>query len=750
MLIRKKRISLLLVALLSICLNSQLIFATGSESSKNLEVVVLEQGTYDSAYVLDAIEEYCISVRSALGFDCSVVKLPPESNNPQGINEFIEGRSLTGVQLFILVGNDLKWPLRTGSIDNVPAAAPDDGVLCDTDGELSVGQPIATFTAEVAVSYIFPPKSGINEATQTNWVVKAFKKFSKYHQGKLTYEKKAVICGRPETPGIENGAIDRMASASELIFGNENVTKKELSSSEVETYLEQAPAFFGVAGHGSPQVVETSASGGLLSYADLTLSGKAPMLLEISGCWTSGWQIRNENDPWYASRGFLSEAGIFENIFNIAMVSGNPGPESKSEHSFSNLVLSQIPSYPEATIGELMIGKERRSTDWTLFGDPTLRLDVTGGVHLNEPPIAYIDSITPNPAEEGTNVYFEGHATDSDGEIVGYRWWSSLDRELSRSASFSTQSLSVGTHNIHFKAQDDYGAWSEEVIRQVAITSTSDVNILSPVDGERVAGKIVIFVSTTVSNVIAVNFYIDGTYKGYDKTAPYEYDWNTMLYSNGQHKIQAKAYSDRPVMTYSSKTITVAVNNSLPTVTIISPSDGSTVIGTRSIDIVAEDSDMISRVRFYIDGIAKGYDYRSPFQWSWDTTSYANGPHVVHVDAFYTNLYRYVSSERITVFVNNTQIQRTVAITSPSDREEVSGTIIVNVEATEDDLLRVYIYADGKWMGYGGASPCQFSLNTASLSNGSHEIYAVALYGARPPHTEIKSNTIIVIVNNSI
>jgi PKD repeat protein len=84
----------------------------------------------------------------------------------------------------------------------------------------------------------------------------------------------------------------------------------------------------------------------------------------------------------------------------------------------------------------------------------------------NAPPVAAIDSITPNPALPGETVLFSGSGTDSDGTIAGYRWRSSIDGILSTSASFSTlelsQELSSGVHVIYFQVQDDAGSWSLE------------------------------------------------------------------------------------------------------------------------------------------------------------------------------------------------------------------------------------------------------------------------------------------------
>nr|MDO8082658.1 C39 family peptidase [Candidatus Freyarchaeota archaeon] len=90
----------------------------------------------------------------------------------------------------------------------------------------------------------------------------------------------------------------------------------------------------------------------------------------------------------------------------------------------------------------------------------------------NQPPTAIIDYITPNPAVQGKDtVTFAGRGTDSDGSVVAYSWRSSIDGQLSTSASFTkpASGLSVGTHTIYFKVQDDDGAWSTEVTAYLTI-----------------------------------------------------------------------------------------------------------------------------------------------------------------------------------------------------------------------------------------------------------------------------------------
>lgn len=87
----------------------------------------------------------------------------------------------------------------------------------------------------------------------------------------------------------------------------------------------------------------------------------------------------------------------------------------------------------------------------------------------NQQPVAYIDAIPPAMVTAGTPLTFTGHGTDTDGSIIGYEWRSSLDGVLSTVASFTTSSLSPGTHTISFKVLDNSNSWSVVVSSAVTV-----------------------------------------------------------------------------------------------------------------------------------------------------------------------------------------------------------------------------------------------------------------------------------------
>ncbi|HAV10084.1 MAG TPA: hypothetical protein DCX22_00460 [Dehalococcoidia bacterium] len=90
---------------------------------------------------------------------------------------------------------------------------------------------------------------------------------------------------------------------------------------------------------------------------------------------------------------------------------------------------------------------------------------------VNKEPVAYIDTLAPTYALAGETISFSGHGTDQDGNITGYSWRSSIDGVINTTASFSSTTLSAGSHTIYFKVQDNAGVWSPETSKAFTIAS---------------------------------------------------------------------------------------------------------------------------------------------------------------------------------------------------------------------------------------------------------------------------------------
>ncbi|MBN1507226.1 MAG: hypothetical protein JW955_10295 [Sedimentisphaerales bacterium] len=124
----------------------------------------------------------------------------------------------------------------------------------------------------------------------------------------------------------------------------------------------------------------------------------------------------------------------------------------------------------------------------------------------NQPPVAHVPTIS-HELTYGETVELSGYGTDADGEIVGYLWRSALDGELSRLATFETDSLSVGDHAIDFMVQDNNDAWSEAARLSVkvlpSVAAAPEVNSFAASLRSIRAGQSVTL-SWNVSNATAV------------------------------------------------------------------------------------------------------------------------------------------------------------------------------------------------------------------------------------------------------
>jgi hypothetical protein len=93
-------------------------------------------------------------------------------------------------------------------------------------------------------------------------------------------------------------------------------------------------------------------------------------------------------------------------------------------------------------------------------------------------------------------------------------------------------------------------------------------------------------------------------------------------------------------------------DTTLPTVSISSPTAGSTVSGTVTITAAASDNVGVTKVEIYVDGTLRTTDTTSPYTWSWDTTTFANSSHTIMAKA-YDAANNIGQSSNVSVTVNN-------------------------------------------------------------------------------------------------
>src|SRR5439155_1429688 len=182
--------------------------------------------------------------------------------------------------------------------------------------------------------------------------------------------------------------------------------------------------------------------------------------------------------------------------------------------------------------------------------------------------------------------------------------------------------------------------------------------------------------------------------------APYAVSWDTTNASNGSHTLTARARDAAGNATSSSAvTVTVFNDTTPPTVSITSPSSGSTVSGTIAVTASASDNAGVAGVHFTLDRFPpRPASAPSPYSVSWDTTPASNGSHTLTARARDAAGNTTTSSPvTVTIFNNGSDCTPpTVAITSPASGSTVAGTITISADASDNvGVIGVEFRIDG-------------------------------------------------------
>jgi hypothetical protein len=318
--------------------------------------------------------------------------------------------------------------------------------------------------------------------------------------------------------------------------------------------------------------------------------------------------------------------------------------------------------------------------------------------------------------------------------------------------SWNTSSLTAGSYTLMAKAYDAAGNIGKTTNVSVTIvydTVSPTVSITAPANNATVSGNTSVTANANDNvGVSKVEFYEDGALLSATNVAPYIYNWNSTTVTDGTHTLYAKAYDASGYIGLSSNvTVTVRNDITVPTVSISSPSNSAVVSGTVSVNAAASDNVAVAKVEFYLNGALQATDTSSPYSFSWNTTSVANGSYTLSTKA-YDAAGNIGSSANVSVTVNNPDSTvPTVSISSPSNSAVVSGTVPVNAAASDNvAVAKVEFYLNGALQATDTSSPYSFSWNTTSVANGSYTLSAKA-YDATGNVGQ--SQNVALIVNNS-
>jgi len=166
------------------------------------------------------------------------------------------------------------------------------------------------------------------------------------------------------------------------------------------------------------------------------------------------------------------------------------------------------------------------------------------------------------------------------------------------------------------------------------------VSITSPVNNASVSGTVSIQASASDNvGVSVVTFFVDNVSVGTKTTAPYTGTWNTTGAASGNHVIKVTAQD--AAGNISSASVQVAINATstgdiaAPSVTITSPTSASsfTVGDNINVAVSASDNTGVAYVKFFVDGVATGTAYTSPYSLTISTANMSSSTHTITATA---------------------------------------------------------------------------------------------------------------------
>ena len=324
-----------------------------------------------------------------------------------------------------------------------------------------------------------------------------------------------------------------------------------------------------------------------------------------------------------------------------------------------------------------------------------------------------------------------------------------------------TTSLTNGMHQLSATAVDSAGGTSTSANIAITVNNAAapTVQITAPAASAVVSGTAVALSATASASaglsISNVQFKLDGANLGSPVagSSPYKMTLDSTTLTNANHTLTAVATDSNNVSTTSVQVQFSVSNKSAPAVSITAPAAAGVVSGT-SVTVTASATAAtgltISSVQFKLDNTNLGQPVSGPgpYASTFDSTTLTNGAHTVSATAT-DSAGSSTTSASVSITVNNI-VPPKVAISSPAGGATISGQTTVTATATAATgltIASVQFKVDGNNFGalQKNGGPYSATLDTTQLTNGGHNLTAVATDSAGTPTT---SAMVSVTVSN--
>jgi len=385
------------------------------------------------------------------------------------------------------------------------------------------------------------------------------------------------------------------------------------------------------------------------------------------------------------------------------------------------------------------------------FGNVTLQAATltvnTGG---NTPPTVGITSPTNGTVLTASASFtLAATASDPDGGVAQVEFFnggSSLGVDASDPYSVAVNSLAAGSYTFSAVATDTLGAKATNSV-SVVVNALPTASITSLTNGQSFLAPADITIAADAGDsdgtISKVEFFNGATKLGEDTTSPYGFSWNSV--AAGSYTLTAKATDNRGAVTTSAIVSISVVNNSAPTVSIPTPTNGTVLTAPASFTLAATASDSdggVAQVEFFNGSTSLGVDASDPY--SVAVNNLAAGSYTLSAVA--TDNLGAKATNRVSIIINALP---TASISSPTNGQSFIAPANITIAASAGDsdgtISKVEFFNGATKLGEDSTSPYSFSWNSVAAGSYTLTVKATDNRGAVTTSAAVS----ISVVNNS-
>ena len=451
-------------------------------------------------------------------------------------------------------------------------------------------------------------------------------------------------------------------------------------------------------------------------------------------------------------------------ILLTANASDSDGNISKVQFYANTLLVGTDTTYPYSvewtptSVANYSLEARATDNDGNVVASAAVAIPVTDP-SSNLPTVAINSPANGSTVQTNTVSSIIVAASDSDGSVASVQLY--IDGKAFGAADliapyvFAWTPTGAGVYTLSARATDNSGNLANSATVTVTAADASSaapsVSISSPSSGAAViAGSTVNIVASASDpdgQVANVQFFVDGRPQGVaDTTEPFVVNWTPS--ASGVYALNAVAVDASGNQTTSSTVNVTVTANGAPTVTLTSPSSGSSVQQGTPITLAANATDAdgtIASVQFIANGIQVGSASAPPYSVSW--TAQSTGTINLVARATDNSGNRTDSATVSVTAVGNGA--PTVAMTYPSTGSTITlgSSIVLKATATDYNgvISGVQFYANGIPIG-GADTTGPFSVEWTPSSAGIYRLLATASDNGG---LQSSSETLIVAVQDA-